>query len=196
MIDLPFEARRRLLEQLVEPGPNWTVPSLRIGGGSRVGGGDGVAGSRGRDRETPRLDLSAGDAVEGLAQDQEPDPGRVDHRRVHDRDGQPLRHVRRIAGRPGDRTTACGSPAASAPASTSARSSRCARDWTPSSSTTVPSIRRRPALSRERRPGSSRSCARPSRSPSSPTTASSATPASSTSSPPPGDERVGGHDRT
>jgi bifunctional non-homologous end joining protein LigD len=36
VIDLPFEARRRLLEQLVEPGPNWTVPSLRIGGGTEL----------------------------------------------------------------------------------------------------------------------------------------------------------------
>jgi bifunctional non-homologous end joining protein LigD len=33
VIDLPYEARRRLLEQLVEPGDNWTVPSCRIGDG-------------------------------------------------------------------------------------------------------------------------------------------------------------------
>jgi bifunctional non-homologous end joining protein LigD len=32
-IDLPYEARRQLLEQLVEPGPNWLVPAHRIGGG-------------------------------------------------------------------------------------------------------------------------------------------------------------------
>lgn len=33
-IDLPYVARRRLLEQLVEPGANWTVPASRIGGGA------------------------------------------------------------------------------------------------------------------------------------------------------------------
>ncbi|TFH19829.1 MAG: hypothetical protein E4H05_03720, partial [Acidimicrobiales bacterium] len=36
VIDLPYEARRRLLEQLVEPGPNWTVPTPRIGGGAEL----------------------------------------------------------------------------------------------------------------------------------------------------------------
>ena len=36
VIDLPYEARRRLLEQLVEPGPNWTVPTHRIGGGAEL----------------------------------------------------------------------------------------------------------------------------------------------------------------
>ena len=36
VIDLPYEARRRLLEQLVEPGPNWTVPTRRIGGGAEL----------------------------------------------------------------------------------------------------------------------------------------------------------------
>jgi bifunctional non-homologous end joining protein LigD len=33
-IDLPYEARRQLLEQLVEPGPNWVVPRHRVGGGA------------------------------------------------------------------------------------------------------------------------------------------------------------------
>jgi bifunctional non-homologous end joining protein LigD len=32
-IDLPYLDRRRLLEQLVEPGDNWTVPSFRLGDG-------------------------------------------------------------------------------------------------------------------------------------------------------------------
>ena len=36
VIDLPYEARRRLLGQLVEPGPNWTVPTHRIGGGAEL----------------------------------------------------------------------------------------------------------------------------------------------------------------
>jgi bifunctional non-homologous end joining protein LigD len=33
-IGLPYEDRRRLLEQLVEPGDHWTVPSYRVGGGA------------------------------------------------------------------------------------------------------------------------------------------------------------------
>ena len=32
-IDLPYLDRRRLLDQLIEPGDNWTVPSYRIGDG-------------------------------------------------------------------------------------------------------------------------------------------------------------------
>ncbi len=36
VIDLPYEARRRLLDQLVEPGPNWTVPAYRVGGGAEL----------------------------------------------------------------------------------------------------------------------------------------------------------------
>jgi bifunctional non-homologous end joining protein LigD len=32
-IDLPYLDRRRLLDQLVEPGDNWTVPSFRLGDG-------------------------------------------------------------------------------------------------------------------------------------------------------------------
>jgi len=32
-IDLPYTDRRRLLERLVEPGPNWTVPSFTVGDG-------------------------------------------------------------------------------------------------------------------------------------------------------------------
>jgi bifunctional non-homologous end joining protein LigD len=35
-VELPYEARRRLLDQLVEPGPNWTVPSYRRGGGAEL----------------------------------------------------------------------------------------------------------------------------------------------------------------
>jgi bifunctional non-homologous end joining protein LigD len=36
VIELPYEARRRLLDQLVEPGPNWTVPTSQIGGAELV----------------------------------------------------------------------------------------------------------------------------------------------------------------
>ena len=35
-IDLPYLDRRRLLDQLVEPGDNWTVPSFRLGDGSAL----------------------------------------------------------------------------------------------------------------------------------------------------------------
>ena len=36
VIDLPYDARRRLLDQLVETGPNWTVPGFRVGGGTEL----------------------------------------------------------------------------------------------------------------------------------------------------------------
>jgi bifunctional non-homologous end joining protein LigD len=35
-IGLPYEDRRRLLGQLVEPGPNWAVPGHRVGGGGEL----------------------------------------------------------------------------------------------------------------------------------------------------------------
>lgn len=35
-IELPYEDRRRLLEQLVEPSDHWAVPSNRIGGGAEL----------------------------------------------------------------------------------------------------------------------------------------------------------------
>lgn len=35
-IDLPYEDRRRLLTQLVEQGPNWLVPSHRVGDGEEL----------------------------------------------------------------------------------------------------------------------------------------------------------------
>jgi len=35
-IGLPYEDRRRLLEQLVEPGPSWLVPAHRVGGGAEL----------------------------------------------------------------------------------------------------------------------------------------------------------------
>lgn len=35
-IELPYQDRRRLLEQAVEPGANWTVPAHRIGGGQEL----------------------------------------------------------------------------------------------------------------------------------------------------------------
>jgi bifunctional non-homologous end joining protein LigD len=35
-IGLPYEERRRLLDLLVEPGPNWLVPSHRVAGGAEL----------------------------------------------------------------------------------------------------------------------------------------------------------------
>jgi bifunctional non-homologous end joining protein LigD len=35
-VDLAYEDRRRLLEQLVEPGPNWTIPANHVGGGAEL----------------------------------------------------------------------------------------------------------------------------------------------------------------
>jgi bifunctional non-homologous end joining protein LigD len=35
-VDLPYEDRRRLLEQLVEPGSNWMIPANRVGGGDEL----------------------------------------------------------------------------------------------------------------------------------------------------------------
>jgi len=35
-VDLPYEARRHLLEQLVDPGPNWAVPTHRVGDGDAL----------------------------------------------------------------------------------------------------------------------------------------------------------------
>src|SRR6188472_3757356 len=35
-VDLPYEDRRRLLEQLVEPGDNWMIPAHRVGDGDEL----------------------------------------------------------------------------------------------------------------------------------------------------------------
>ncbi|MET0911504.1 MAG: non-homologous end-joining DNA ligase [Ilumatobacteraceae bacterium] len=35
-VDLPYEDRRRLLEQLVEPGANWMIPANRVGDGAAL----------------------------------------------------------------------------------------------------------------------------------------------------------------
>ena len=47
VIDLPYEARRRLLDQLVDPGPNWTVPTHRVGGGAELVAATAVQGLAG-----------------------------------------------------------------------------------------------------------------------------------------------------
>lgn len=46
-IALPYEDRRRLLEQLVEPGTNWAVPSFRVGGGPELLAATGTQGLEG-----------------------------------------------------------------------------------------------------------------------------------------------------
>lgn len=44
---LPYEDRRRLLDQLVEPGDNWLVPAHRIGGGAELLDATGAEGLEG-----------------------------------------------------------------------------------------------------------------------------------------------------
>ena len=46
-IELPYEDRRRLLDQLVEPGDNWVVPGHRVGGGAELVEATGAAGLEG-----------------------------------------------------------------------------------------------------------------------------------------------------
>lgn len=46
-IGLPYEDRRRILEQLVEPGDHWTVPSHRVGGGGELLSATGEQGLEG-----------------------------------------------------------------------------------------------------------------------------------------------------
>ncbi|MDJ0767980.1 MAG: non-homologous end-joining DNA ligase [Ilumatobacter sp.] len=46
-IGLPYEDRRRLLEQLVEPGPNWLVPAHSVGGGAALLAATGAQGLEG-----------------------------------------------------------------------------------------------------------------------------------------------------
>ena len=59
VISLPYEERRRLLGELVEPGENWAVPAHRIGGGDELLAATDRTGARGRDGEAPRDDLPA-----------------------------------------------------------------------------------------------------------------------------------------
>ena len=97
--------RRRLLSDLIEPGDNWTIPAHRIGDGADLLAATGRRASRGS--SPSGSDRSTGPApVEGLAQGEEPPPGRCDDRRVHRRVGQPGVDVRRAAGRPTRRRSA------------------------------------------------------------------------------------------
>jgi bifunctional non-homologous end joining protein LigD len=45
--ELPYESRRQLLDQLVEPGDNWLVPGHRIGGGGELLAATGEQGLEG-----------------------------------------------------------------------------------------------------------------------------------------------------
>ena len=46
-VGLPYEDRRRLLDQLVEPGDHWAVPTFRIGGGAELLAATGEQGLEG-----------------------------------------------------------------------------------------------------------------------------------------------------
>jgi bifunctional non-homologous end joining protein LigD len=46
-IGLPYEDRRRVLEQLVDPGDHWVVPSYRVGGGADLLAATGAQGLEG-----------------------------------------------------------------------------------------------------------------------------------------------------
>ena len=98
-IELPYEDRRRLLDQLVEPGDNWVVSPYRVGNGealldaTRERGLEGVMAKRLGSTYRP------GHTLEGLAQGQEPATGRVDDRGLHAREREPFVDVRRAARR-------------------------------------------------------------------------------------------------
>ena len=71
-IELPYEDRRRLLTDLVEPGDNWMVPAHRVGDGAELLDATRDAGARRRDGQAPRHRVPARQALTELAQGQEP----------------------------------------------------------------------------------------------------------------------------
>ncbi len=180
-VDLAYEDRRRLLEQLVEPGPNWTIPANRVGDGEALLEATRRAGTRGRHRQTARIDLPTGQAHQGLAQDQEPSPCRADHRRIHRRRRQPhparsarCSSVGRSTGT--DTLTFAGGVGTGFKHATLESLTARLGASAPTCAPSIPHLRPRTAAVP---PGSNRSSRQPSRSPSSPTKASSAMPASS-----------------
>ena len=179
-IGLPYEERRRLLARARRRRRQLAVPAHRIGDGAGPARRHRRPGARGRDGQAARHDVPARRPLQGLAQGQEPPPGRGRDRRLHRRHGQPLVGTfgALLVGRCDDgragvrrrrrhRVHAAPARRADGPARR-----RCARDA--ARSTRRP--RRRTGAARR---GSSRCCGRRSRSPSSPTTATSARPASS-----------------
>ena len=58
-IELPYEDRRRLLDQLVEPGDNWLVSAYSVGNGEELLEATRERGLEGRDGEAARLDVPA-----------------------------------------------------------------------------------------------------------------------------------------
>ena len=156
------------------------VPAHRVGDGAALVAAHRGARLGGRDGQAPRHAVPAGQAHAELAQGEEPAQRRGGDRRLHAGHRQPRASTfgALLVGVPAPDGLAA-SPAASAPASTSERSTdlmarlreRCA-------ARPARSARCRRASTRATPPGCAPSCGRPSRSPSSPTTASSATPAS------------------
>ena len=103
---LPLTDRRRLLDQVLEPGPRWRCSPLHDDGPALLAAAD-RARPRGRRRQAPRLPLRAGQAHPDLAQGEgAPPPGDGRGRLAAGR-GQPhrphRRPPRRLPRRPGRR---------------------------------------------------------------------------------------------
>ncbi len=168
-----LEARRRLLEQLVKPGPNWTVPAHRVGGGAEL-----VAATapQGLERDAKRLDSTY-----------RPGTQSKEWRKIKTRTIVELTIGGFTAGA-GNRATTFGALLVGRPTPSGLqfaggvgtgfdqRTLESSITLMRSTSSGLPfDPVHHPRFSGEQ-PGSTRSCERPSRSPSSPTTASSATP--------------------
>ena len=169
-IELPYEDRRRLLDQLVEPGDHWSVPGHRIGDGAALLEATDAAGPRGRDGEAARLHLRARQAVGQLAQGEEPPARRGGDRRVHHRGGQPLGGVRRAARRAVGRRPARVRRRGRHRLRPARGSRRSARACATSPCASARSTRRRPPRTAAAPRGCSRCCGPRSRSASSRTT--------------------------
>jgi bifunctional non-homologous end joining protein LigD len=101
-IELPYEDRRRLLDELVEPAPTGrcrTTASATVRSWSRPRP---ARVSRG-DRQAARIALPPGHPHEGLVEDQEPHGRRPDDRGIHDGHRASGVDVRFTAGRPSNR---------------------------------------------------------------------------------------------
>ena len=181
-IGLPYLDRRTLLTQVLDPGDHWAIPAHHVGGGAEL-----LAATVDQQLEgliAKRLDSTyrPGSRIEGLAEDQEPDPHRRRHRRLHGRERAPAR--RRSApcwsGVPDGRPPAFRRRGRHGVHSEHARSS-----WSNASVRSRPRRARSTPLPRQRYGAPPRGCdpSSPpsSRSPSSRTTATSAMPASSSS---------------
>ena len=145
---LPLADRRRLLDQVLEPGPRWRVlaaPRRR----RRPPRGREGARPRGRRRQAPRLPLRAGQAHPHVAEGEGAAPPGDGGRRLAARRGQPHRPHRRAArrlprrGRRRRSAALRGTGRHGLQGRRAARASAgCSRSWPP---TSAPSTRRRPA---------------------------------------------------